>query len=99
MKAVADRPGVARSNLVEAARGRRRSRQPYRKAGDAELPADLRRLVDERPIHGYRRLAALLDRKRRAYGEPVGGARFRPDRHAQGRRLAEPRSGTGRRHD
>jgi putative transposase len=71
MKAVADTLGVARSNLVEAARGQRQPRQPSRKAGDAELLAALRRLVDERPTYGYRRLAALLNRERRARGEPV----------------------------
>ena len=43
MKAVADTLGVARSNLVEAARGQRRPRQPYRKAGDTELLAAMRR--------------------------------------------------------
>ena len=76
MKAVADTLGVARSNLAEAARGQRRPRQPYRKAGDAELLAALRRLVDERPTYGYRRLAALLNRERRTRGEPpVNGKR------------------------
>jgi len=76
MKAIADTLGVARSNLVEAARGQRRPRQPYRKAGDTELLADLRRLVDERPTYGYRRLAALLNRERRTRGEPpVNGKR------------------------
>ena len=63
MKAIADTLGMARSNLVEATRGQRRPRQPYRKAGDTELLADLRRLVDERPTYGYRRLAALLNRE------------------------------------
>jgi transposase InsO family protein len=71
MKAVADTLGVARANLAEATRGQRRPRQPYRKAGDAELLAALRRLVDARPTYGYRRLAALLNRERRSRGEPV----------------------------
>lgn len=71
MKAVADTLGVARSNLVEAARGQRRPRQPYRKAGDTELLAALRRLVDERPTYGYRRLVALLNRERRSRSEAV----------------------------
>ena len=48
MKAVADMLGVARSNLVEQAkRGGSRPRPPYRKAGDAELRARIRPLVDE----------------------------------------------------
>ena len=76
MRAVAETLGVARSNLAEAARGRHRPRQPYRKAGDADLLAALRRLVDERPTYGYRRLTALLNRERRASGEPaVNGKR------------------------
>ena len=76
MKTVADTLGVGRSNLAEAARGQRRPRQPYRKAGDAELVTDLRRLVDERPTYGYRRLAALLNHERRTSGEPaVNGKR------------------------
>jgi transposase InsO family protein len=70
MKAVADTPGVARSNLVE-----RRARPPgtrgrYRKPEDAVLLPLIRRLVDERPSYGYRRIAALLGRHRRACGEP-----------------------------
>lgn len=76
MKTIADALGVARSNLAEAARGQRRPRQPYRKSGDAELLAALRRLVDERPTYGHRRRAALLNRERRACGElAVNGKR------------------------
>ena len=47
MKAVADTLGVARSNPAEQAkRGGSRPRPPYRKAGDAELLARIRPLVD-----------------------------------------------------
>jgi hypothetical protein len=70
VKSVADTLGVARSGLSEAVRGQRRPRRPYRKAGDAELLPVLRRLVDERPTYGYRRLSALLNRERRAGGGP-----------------------------
>jgi putative transposase len=53
MKAVADTLGAARSNLVEQAkRGGSRLRPPYRKAGDAELLARIRPLVDVRPSYG-----------------------------------------------
>jgi hypothetical protein len=95
MKAIADTLGVARSNLVEAARGQRRSRQPYRKAGDAELLAGLRQLVDERPTYGYRRLAALLNRERRTRGEPpVNGKRVLRVLRTAGLTLqATPRAG------
>ena len=70
MKAVADTLGVARSNLAERARTRPGPRQPCRKAGDAEFLPVLRRLVDERPTYGYRRLTALLNRERQVGGGP-----------------------------
>jgi transposase InsO family protein len=69
MKAVADTLGVARSNLVEQAkRGGHRPRPPYCKAGDAELLARIRPLVDARPSYGYRRITALLNRQAEAEG-------------------------------
>lgn len=58
MKAVADTLAVARSNLIERVSRRAKSRRPYRKAGDNELLALIRRLVDERPTYGYRRYPA-----------------------------------------
>ena len=80
MKAVADT--LARSNLAEAARGQQRPRQTYRKAGDGELLAALRRLVDQRPTYGYRRLAALPNRERRTRRQhrppPLRHRRLRP---------------------
>ena len=36
--------------------------------GDSELAAGIRRFVDARPTYGYRRIAALLNRERRAGG-------------------------------
>jgi transposase InsO family protein len=36
----------------------------YRKSDDAQLLEPVRRLVDERPTYGYRRIAALLNRER-----------------------------------
>ena len=101
MKAVADTLGVARSNLAEAARGRRQPRQPYRKAGDAELLAALRRLVDQRPTYGYRRLAALLNRERRTRSEPpVNGKRVLRVLRAAGLTLqAHTARRPGRTHD
>jgi putative transposase len=76
MKAVTDTLGVARSNLADQVkRGGSRPRPPYRKAGDAELLAEIRTIVDQRPSYGYRRLTALLNRKRRVAGEPVVNAK------------------------
>lgn len=70
MKAIADTLNVSRSNLAARAAGDRRSRGPYRKADDPLLIAALRRLVDERPTYGYRRITALLNRQRTAAGQP-----------------------------
>lgn len=70
MKAVADTLGVARSNLVEQLKSEGRSRGPYRRGGDEDLTAEIRAITDERPTYGYRRVAALLNRARRATGDP-----------------------------
>ena len=76
MKAVADTLAVARSNLIELVSRRAKSRRPYRKAGDNELLALIRRLVDERPTDGYRRIRRLINRQRKANGKPpVNGKR------------------------
>ena len=45
MKAVADTLAVARSNLIERVSRRAKSRRPYRKAGDNELLALIRRRI------------------------------------------------------
>jgi hypothetical protein len=58
--------GVARSNLAEQARARPEPRRPHRKTGDADLLPVLRRLADERPTYGYRRLTAILNRRAHA---------------------------------
>ena len=101
MKAVADTLGVARSNLAKASRGQRGSRQPYRKADDVELLAVVRRLVDERPTYGYRRLTALVNRERCARGEPaVNGKRVLRILRAAGLTLqAHTARRPGRTHD
>ena len=73
MKTVADTLGVSRSNLVDRLKhdglSRGQSRRRYRKPGDAALLPRLRRLVDERPTYGYRRLTALLNRELAAEGK------------------------------
>jgi hypothetical protein len=75
MKAVADTLGVSRSNLAERLKGKSKPRGPYRKAKDAELLPAIRKLVDQRPIYGYRRIAALLNRERRAADQPAVNAK------------------------
>ena len=75
MKVIADTLGVSRSNLVERP-SRAPRRRPYRKPEDAVLLPLIRRLVDERPTYGYRRLTALLNRQLRTEGKPtVNGKR------------------------
>ena len=77
MKRIAETLGVARSNLIERAAGKRPKRGPQTRAGDAELTCDIRRLVDARPSYGYRRIAALLKRERRSAGQdPVNAKRI-----------------------
>ena len=63
MKRVAEALGVSRSNLAERARGKGQPRGPYRKATDKALLPLIRRLVDERPTYGYRRITALVNRE------------------------------------
>ena len=76
MKTIAETLEVARSNIIERPKGDRRSRGPQIRPGDVELAADIRRLVDQRPTYGYRRIAALLKRERRSAGqEPVNAKR------------------------
>ena len=70
MKALADTLAVARSNLIERVSGAAKPRRPYRKAGDEPLLALIRRLVDERPTYGYRRITRLVNRRQKAEGKP-----------------------------
>lgn len=70
MKTVAEALGVARSNLVAQLHGASRPRSRYRRQGDDELLVAIRQLTDARPTYGYRRITALLNRARRAAGDP-----------------------------
>ncbi len=71
VKAVADVLGVARSNLVEQIRSGSRSRGRYRRADDEAVLIAIRAITDVRPTYGYRRVTAILNRTRRATGEPA----------------------------
>ena len=80
MEAIAETLEVARSNIIERQKGDRRSRGSQIRPGDVELAADIRRLVDQRPTYGYRRIAALLKGERRSAGhEPVNAKRLSSD--------------------
>jgi transposase InsO family protein len=88
--------------LIERAAGKRPKRGHKTRAGDEELTADIRRLVDIQPSYGYRRIAALLKRERRAAGlDPVNSKRvYRMKKHGlplarhTGRRVPRAHDGT-----
>ena len=95
MKTVTDTLGLARSNIAERVKGVRPKRGPQTRNGDLDLMAAIRRLVDARPSYGYRRIAALLKRERRADGlVPVNAKRVYRLMKRQGLLLARH---TGRR--
>jgi transposase InsO family protein len=70
LKAVSDTLEVSRSNLVLRSRGNAEPRRRYHKAQDAAVLPLVRRVVDERPTYGYRRVTALVNRERARDGEP-----------------------------
>jgi putative transposase len=71
MKTIAEVLGVARSHLHERVHRPTAPRSHYRKAADEELLLLIRRVVDERPTYGYRRVTALVNRLRAAEGKPT----------------------------
>lgn len=70
MKAVAETIGVARSHLHDKVHRATKPRGPYRKLEDDTLVQLVRRLVDERPTYGYRRITALANRELARAGSP-----------------------------
>ena len=71
MKSVADALEVARSHLHEKVRRLAKPRGSYRKPDDGDLLPLIRRLVDERPTYGYRRITALANRELVKTGKPM----------------------------
>jgi putative transposase len=71
MKTVAETLGVARSHLHDKVHRLVKPRGPYRKPDDDGLLELVRRLIDERPTYGYRRITALTNRERAKTGEPA----------------------------
>jgi len=69
MKTIAEVLGVARSHLHERVHRPTAPRSHYRKAADEELLPLIRRVVDERPTYGYRRVTALVNRLLAAEGK------------------------------
>jgi putative transposase len=68
VRRVAQTLGVSRSQLHERLRHGTKARASYRKNEDVPLLDPLRRLVDERPTYGYRRIGALLNKERLSSG-------------------------------
>jgi putative transposase len=69
VKTISDSLGVARSNLaVQAARERGRQRRGRRPQPESELVAEIKSLIAGQPTYGYRRIHALLRRRRREQG-------------------------------
>ena len=74
MKTVCDVLGVARSNIHDRLcrpanwRDRRCGKRP---SDDAELVADIQAAIEHLPSYGYRRAAALVNRRRLAEGRPL----------------------------
>lgn len=64
MKPVAEALGISRSHLSATARGERRARTGYERAGDAAVTDRIREVVRERPTYGYRRVTARLNREK-----------------------------------
>ena len=60
--------GVARSHLHELVHRPTAPHRHYRKAADEEFLPLIRRVVDERPTYGYRRVTALVNRLLAAEG-------------------------------
>ena len=94
MKALAEVLGVSRSNLAEQA-GKRlpgsplATLPPRARAQDMALLVVIRRLTDERPTYGYRRITVLLNRERRRDGlDPLNRKRVLRIRQANGLVLA-----------
>lgn len=71
MSVVAKTLGVARSHLHDRTKGERQVRGPYHKPEDEELLVLVRRLVDERPTYGYRRITALVRRELAKQNKPL----------------------------
>lgn len=75
VKAVTDTLGIERSNVAERIKAVCHKRGPQTREGDLELAAVIRRLVDQRPTYGYRRIAALIKRERRCDSSPPVNAK------------------------
>lgn len=89
MRVVAETLGVSRSNLHDRLTGSAKPRRRYQKAQDAAVVPLITALVAARPTYGYRRIAALLNRKLRTENaEPINHKRVYRIMHSQNLLLA-----------
>jgi hypothetical protein len=79
MSAIVRTLGVSSPNLIKRTTKPSKPRGPYRKADDLVPVAEPRPITDQRPIYGYRRMTALLNRQRRKEGTSA------PTNHSSGR--------------
>lgn len=71
MKAVTDTLDISRSYQYEKKKEAMRIRRHYKKPDDEKYVCFIRKICDERPTYGYRRITAILNRQLRGKGEPV----------------------------
>lgn len=70
MKAVTDTLGISRSHQYEKKKEAMRTRRHYQKPDDEKYLSLIRKICDERPTYGYRRITAVLNRQLREKEEP-----------------------------
>ena len=70
MKTICKTLQVSRSNISERSKTRPHTRRAYRKSADQEILPAIQTIVDERPTYGYRRVLAVLNRRRIFQGLP-----------------------------
>jgi putative transposase len=71
VKTVTDTLEISRSHQYEKKKERMRPRGPYQKPDDEKYLTLIRKICDERPTYGYRRITAILNRRLRHKGETV----------------------------
>jgi len=69
MKAVTDTLEISRSHQYEKKKEAMRIRRHYQKPDDEKYLILIRRICDERPTYGYRRITAILNRQLKEKGE------------------------------
>jgi transposase InsO family protein len=71
VKTVAETLEVSRSNLVRRSAGQSKPRGRYAMTEDATILPEIRTVIDERATYGYRRVTALVNRRRAEQNLPL----------------------------